>query len=324
MQKPSAQHGMVPFHSQDTIPVAVLLSTYNGAAFLSDLLASLKQQTYTNWILLWRDDGSTDTSVECMRQFTAEVGAHRCRQIVSPPAHIGVVLSYATLLEHVPSGFFVAFCDQDDVWFPNKLERGVTALKALSKPVLYCSRQRLTDTNLRPIGISPRLPSNPCFQMALTQNIATGCTIMLTPSAVSLLQGSLPPPKHILHDWWAYLVVTGADGVVITDNQPTLLYRQHSNNAVGAPALFVQRALAALKRGPWQFMSLFRDNLVYLNKQTCLSLNNSHFTRALHLVLLQSGLVGRWHRWRMLERSPKLRRYTWPEQFIFRLWFLWG
>ncbi|BAU39661.1 glycosyl transferase family 2 [Acetobacter pasteurianus] len=324
MQTLNVQHGMdLPQH-QETAPVAVLLSVYNGAAFLNDLLTSLKQQTHTNWVLLWRDDGSTDASIDYMHQFALDVGTQRCRQITSSPAHMGVVLSYATLLKDVPEGYFIAFCDQDDVWFPDKLERGLKALTVTQKPALYCSRQRLTDTRLRPISISPQLPPHPCFQMALTQNIATGCTIMLSPAAVSLLQSSFPPPNHILHDWWAYLVVTGADGTIITDNQPTLFYRQHDNNAVGAPALFTQRALAALRRGPWQFMSIFRGNLAYLAQQTYLSADNRHFVAALRTVLSQSGLIGRWHRWQMLQRSSKLRRYTWPEQIIFRLWFLLG
>lgn len=315
---------MAPPQHQDPIPVAVLLSVYNGAAFLNDLLTSLKQQTHTNWVLLWRDDGSTDASIDYMHQFALDVGIQRCRQITSPHTHMGVMRSYATLLQDTPEGYFVAFCDQDDVWFPDKLERGLKALAVTQKPALYCSRQRLTDTKLRPISISPPLPPNPCFQMALTQNIATGCTIMLSPPAVHLLQGSLSPPNHILHDWWAYLAVTGADGIVITDNQPTLFYRQHENNAVGAPALFMQRALAALRRGPWQFMYIFRDNLAYLAKQTYLSAPNSHVVDALQKVLSQLGLIGRWRRWCMLKHSPKLRRYTWPEQIIFRLWFLLG
>lgn len=183
----------LPQH-QETAPVAVLLSVYNGAAFLNDLLTSLKQQTHTNWVLLWRDDGSTDASIDYMHQFALDVGTQRCRQITSSPAHMGVVLSYATLLKDVPEGYFIAFCDQDDVWFPDKLERGLKALTVTQKPALYCSRQRLTDTRLRPISISPQLPPHPCFQMALTQNIATGCTIMLSPAAVSLLQSSFPRP----------------------------------------------------------------------------------------------------------------------------------
>lgn len=71
-------------------------------------------------------------------------------------------------------------------------------------------------------------------------------------------------------------------------------------------------------------MSIFRGNLAYLAQQTYLSADNRHFVAALRTVLSQSGLIGRWHRWQMLQRSSKLRRYTWPEQIIFRLWFLLG
>ena len=124
------------------------------------------------------------------------------------------------------------------MWLPEKLARGVEALDgvAAGTPALYCARQSLVNAALRPIRLSARVTDPPGFPQALTQNIATGCTVMLNADAVRLIAGAREPPDT-LHDWWAYLVVTAAGGRVLIDDEPTVLYRQHAGNAVGVPAL---------------------------------------------------------------------------------------
>ena len=91
---------------------------------------------------------------------------------------------------------------------------------------------------------------------ALTQNVATGCTVMLNRAAADLIAASRAPGAT-LHDWWSYLMVSAAGGRVLFDAAPVVLYRQHEANALGAPASFPQRALAALRRGPATFMNGF-------------------------------------------------------------------
>ena len=86
------------------------------------------------------------------------------------------------------------------------------------------------------------------FPAALTQNVATGCTVMLNRPAARLVAASRPS-TGTLHDWWAYLLVTAAGGRLVQDEEPVVLYRQHAQNLVGAPASMVSRAIAALRRG---------------------------------------------------------------------------
>lgn len=314
--------------ARNVMPVCILLSVHNGAAFLDALLQSLGQQTHPAWQLVWRDDGSTDHSAQIMQRFADNLPTGRCVLVTRSVERLGVAGSFGLLLDHVPDGHLAAFCDQDDVWFPDKLERAVNALApfhATNEPALYCSRQMLTDSALARLGLSPALPPEPTFPMALTQNIATGCTIMLSPAAIRLVQAAMPPPAGTLHDWWSYLLVSGAGGHVVTDNQPTLYYRQHQSNVVGAPAHFAARARAALRRGPALFMSTFRANVTQLLRHGDL-LTEPAVARLgrLRQALDIPGPAGCVARWRLLRRMPEMRRSTRAEQMIFRLWFVLG
>jgi glycosyltransferase involved in cell wall biosynthesis len=313
--------------SSSGVPVCILLSVYNGATYLEALLQSLARQTHADWILLWRDDGSRDKGRAILHRFAGLLAPGRCREITQGKKRLGVAKSFGLLLEHVPAGHAVAFCDQDDVWFPDKLERGLAALSARCTghvPALYCSRQTLTDADLQPIGVSPMLPHDLTFPMALTQNIATGCTVVLSPAAVTLVRAAMPPPPDTLHDWWSYLLVSAAGGVVVADNEPSLYYRQHQSNAVGAPTHWFRRALAAFRRGPSLFMRAFRGNVTQLLAQQQVLPQNRTCLLALQKALAVPGMAGWFARYRLLRQMRQLRRATFAEQQIFCLWFIMG
>ena len=174
-------------------PVAILLSTFEGAAFLPAQLESYAAQTGIDWHLYWRDDGSTDASVAAVEAFAAAQG-NRCTR-VGEPAHIGVTASYMALLRAaVANGaVVVAFSDQDDVWLPHKLARGFAQLGPDPAPALYCSRQILVDAGLHRMAESSAIRVTPGLGPALTQNIATGCTVMMNAAAARLVSDSSPP-----------------------------------------------------------------------------------------------------------------------------------
>ena len=118
-----------PAPSPPAPPIAILLSTYNGAAYLPAQLDSFVAQQGAEWTLLWRDDGSTDGSVRLLQAFAEGAGAGRCMR-VDMAGHMGVMDSYMTLLRAaLATGADVfAFSDQDDVWLPVKLARGRPAV----------------------------------------------------------------------------------------------------------------------------------------------------------------------------------------------------
>ncbi len=299
--------------------VAILLSTYNGARFLAAQLDSLVAQSLPEWRLYWRDDGSSDATVAMMHAFAAGPGAGRC-EAVAAPGHLGATESFMALLRAAsPVGLPLAFADQDDVWLPEKLALGLAALGADPLAALYCSRQMLVDDGLAPLGESAPLRRAPCFPAALTQNIATGCTVMLNPAAAQLVAGSRPPSSS-LHDWWSYLLVAAAGGRVIADPTPTVLYRQHTGNLVGAPRSMRRRAQAALHRGPRMFMGVLRGHVAALLAQPDLLSVEARRT----LEVMQRGLSGGPAQRLAALRLPGLCRQTWQETLLFRWWFLIG
>jgi hypothetical protein len=202
---------------------------------------------------------------------------------------------------------------------PEKLTLAHSALAEVpeGEPALYCARQVLVDAGLKRIGESPRPRRQPDFPAGLAQNIAVGCTIMLNNAAARLVAASQAPAATI-HDWWCYLVVSAAGGRLLIDDTPVVLYRQHGGNLVGSPVGARRRAIAAIQRGPGVFMGLFRAHVAALSQQAALLSPRARRDLARIEAALRGGL---WERLRVL-LMPNLRRQTWHETFLFRLWFM--
>lgn len=305
--------------------MAILLSTFNGDGFIGPQLASFLAQTHAAWTLFWRDDGSTDGTLDHLHRFAAQAGEGRCRHVTAQPDRLGIAGSFLTLLRvALPSlspGDAVAFADQDDIWLRGKLSRGLAALAEVPPgvPALYCARQMLVDAQLREIGPSPPFVQPPGFPAALAQNIATGCTILLNHAAASLVAESRPLPGT-LHDWWSYMLIAAAGGVILTDDAPVLLYRQHPGNAIGAQRSRLRRALAAARRGPGPFMTDFRRHLDSLAAHEALLTPQARHD----IAVLRRAICGGLGERLAALRLPGLRRNHWSEGMLFRLWFLIG
>lgn len=229
----------------------ILLSTYDGAAYLPPLLASLDAQRHPALELLVRDDASRDDTRAVLRE-------HRGRipRAVRPGAHVGLPATFFELLRASrPDADLFAFCDQDDVWLPDKVTRAVRLLGDVDEsiPALYCGRAWYVDRELGTIGLSPLPSGAPSFEHALLRNIAPGCTMVMNRAARDLLVEHVPEGVF-MHDAWAYLVVS-AFGTVVYDRIPTVLYRQHGGNAVGLPRGWLAR-LARVARHGWTWPHL--------------------------------------------------------------------
>lgn len=302
--------------------IAILLAAYNGEQFLlAQLQSLLDQRDCPSWQLFWRDDGSQDRSAALIAGFASGLAPGRVRQIAGPESTIGSTPSFLTLLAAAPeaAGLF-AFCDQDDVWLPHKLARARAKLAAVPPgiPALYCAKQTLVDDNLQPIGESPKVCRRPGFANALVQNIATGCTVMLNRAARALILAAPPVPEGTYHDWWCYLLVSGAGGVVIYDPEPVILYRQHQTNAVGAPASFLTRAMLAARRGPGPFLQHLANRAAVLQEAapwlTPAANRQLRKLRLLTRASLPARLLGAF--------TLGLYRQQMLEDITFRLWFV--
>ncbi|WP_341686717.1 glycosyltransferase family 2 protein [Limnohabitans sp.] len=216
--------------------VHILLATYNGAKYLQAQLDSIARQTHRQWTLTVSDDGSTDETVNIVKAFAQS--SPQTVTLLQGPCAGSSTRNFCHLIQHAPAGTehdLYAFCDQDDVWLDNKLERAVQwHAQHLQQPVrLYCGRTQFVNDKLQPIGLSPRIRRPPSFGNALVQNIASGNTMVFSPSVLAA-QKKVQPEHSVWHDWTTYLVATALGGGVWFDDEPCLHYRQHGGNVIGS------------------------------------------------------------------------------------------
>ncbi|MGY4493067.1 glycosyltransferase family 2 protein [Pseudomonas sp. TE3610] len=257
---------------QDDLPtpahaktVAILLCTYNGARFLTDQLESFTRQTYPHWKLFVSDDGSTDETGSILERYQSTLGGDRVQIFKGPQRGFGS--NFMSLIQNTGiNADFYAFSDQDDIWFDDKLERSLAALSGTAEetPALYCSRTRLVDVDRRPLGHSPLFEKAPSFNNALVQSIAGANTMLINDTARNMLLTVSPNATIVAHDWMTYLIVTGCGGVAIYDAKPTMDYRQHAANLIGANSSFTQRLARLLKMCGGRFREWSDLNLLAL------------------------------------------------------------
>lgn len=210
--------------------VQILLSTYNGVTYLKPLMDSLLQQDYHQVSILVRDDGSSDSTADLLQEYAAN---YKNIQVVFGQ-NVGFVRSFLHLIELADSNAdYLALCDQDDVWQPNKISEAIECLQQYSQdiPLLYGSRAVLVDKNLKILGHTKIPQKKLSFQNALVECTLLGCTSVFNQATRQLLLGKFPQYAYG-HDWWIYLVVS-AFGSVLYDCYPKIMYRQHDTNVFG-------------------------------------------------------------------------------------------
>jgi len=215
--------------------VTILMCTYNGERFLSQQLDSIARQSFQNWDVVVSDDGSTDATLDILRQYAEAWGEGKLTVRQGPKR--GFAANFLSLACVAPAqSDFYAWADQDDIWQDAKLEIALKSLQHLPMdiPALYCARTELIDDAGAVIGCSPLFARPASFANALVQSLAGGNTMVFNRSAQALFQEAGAHLDIVSHDWWAYLLVTGAGGQVVYDHAPTILYRQHDTNLIGS------------------------------------------------------------------------------------------
>ena len=217
--------------------IQILMSSYNGEAYIRKQLDSIVNQD-TEVSLLIRDDGSSDSTIDIINEY---IEKYNFIKLVAGN-NLGVIKSFFELfrLADTESDYF-ALCDQDDIWFPDKMSRAATALDTMSddKPLLYAAEQTLVDGEDNILSVNMlKVNKRPGFGNSVVENIATGCTCMFNKKMLDLLR-SYEPEHTIMHDWWIYMLATSM-GEVYYDEKPCMYYRQHGNNTMGSRTNYVE------------------------------------------------------------------------------------
>lgn len=255
--------------------VAILMCTYNGARFLREQLESLQLQTHQNWVLIVSDDGSSDQTIDILQQHKSQWPPGKLTIQIGPKK--GFCQNFLSLAcDPKIQADYYAFCDQDDVWLPNKLEVSLKKIilnQVPKVPYLYCGRTQYVTANLKPCGKSPLFVFPPCFRNALVQSIAGGNTMVFNDAAKKIIEeaGVLDVPSH---DWWVYQLVSGVDGHIFYNNEASVLYRQHEDALVGG-----NRSLFSKVERAWK---LFQGSFQHWNTQNITALKQVNHLLAEH------------------------------------------
>ncbi len=215
------------------------MATYNGAAYLAEQIDSIINQTNQEWTLYIHDDGSTDD--------TKAIIKHYCQQYnyikeLGYPGGQGAMINFFNMLEQVDAKYY-SFCDQDDVWLPEKIALSLEAMNAEEtkhpdQPCLVFTDLCITDKKLKMMhpsfwrytSVYPELMHT--FNDCGASLFVTGCTMFFNKRA---RQSIIPPsPYATMHDAWITLCIAKAHGILHPISKPLVYYRQHGDNTLGA------------------------------------------------------------------------------------------
>jgi len=234
--------------------IDILIATHNGEKYLAEQLNSLLEQTYQNWQAIIHDDNSTDNTSHILRDYASRYPEKF--YLIDDNTSFRCPKENFSHLMHFSKSDYLMFCDQDDVWLPNKVE--LTLLKMLevekkqkSRPIIVHSDLKIVDHNLKVIAESmsefQKIPTNlNTLEQILAKSSVTGCTMMLNKKAKEV---SMPIHKlSIMHDWWVAAKVLQNKGEIAYINIPLVLYRQHHSNSVGAKKINILTCLTRILR----------------------------------------------------------------------------
>ncbi|SEC35609.1 Glycosyl transferase family 2 [Terriglobus roseus] len=219
----------------------MLLATYNGARFLREQIDSVLEQQGIAVHILARDDGSGDGTQEVLAEYASALPNRF--EVLQDDVRTGTARGNFGLLLQAATGAYAAFCDQDDLWIPDKLAVSMARMLAMEEqhgvqtPLLVYTDLRVVDERLATVSESlwqsnslaqaPR----PTLAGLLSENVVTGCSALLNRALIDRMKTM--PATAQMHDHWAALLASSL-GAMTAVPRATVLYRQHASNVVGA------------------------------------------------------------------------------------------
>lgn len=222
--------------------ITIIMAVYNGQEYIREQLESLKDQTYTEWRLVIRDDRSSDKTAEMVKKFSDEVEQEVIFKVNEKPSG-SAKNNFALLINDAKESDYVMFCDQDDIWKKDKIEITFNKMKQAEErygrdfPLLVHGDVEVIDENgninadsmfeMSHINADSKLPQ------ILIQNHVTGCTMMCNKKLIAGISEYASSEYIIMHDYLSALYAS-VFGKIEVIKKPLLSYRQHSGNSVGA------------------------------------------------------------------------------------------
>ena len=294
--------------------IEILLAAYQGEQFLAEQLDSLLAQTEQGFRVLICDDGSRDATFAVASDYAARFpGKFRIlKNTVNSGSAARNFISMMTAPPEPGSDYFM-LCDQDDVWLPDKISNELAAMHELearfgsTSPLLVFSDLSVVDRSLQPLAPSfSRMtqldPARRTLARACAQNTLTGCTALYN-RALSLLLMNQTPSFLLMHDWWLFLVAT-AFGQTSYLPEPTVLYRQHAKNSVGAKDIRRSGFFVGLRRGAKDIRDALRSS--YQQAEAFLELYSTELSEEQRQFLLDFSSIAKYSKLKRIYETNRL------------------
>jgi glycosyltransferase involved in cell wall biosynthesis len=265
--------------------ITILMAVYNGEKYLSDQIESILAQTVKEWKLVIQDDCSTDATPVIAMNY-AEKYPNKIFFLRRSTPSGSAKSNFFSMIKYADTEYMMT-CDQDDIWLPHKIEITLNKFTEIEEkvgsniPILIHTDLKVVDKDLNILSESlfryqNLNRNNDKLNSLLVQNIVTGCTLMVNRALVNRVQTE--PDNAIMHDWW-FALTAAAFGYIVFVDEPTVLYRQHSSNEVGAKKVnslsYIVRKAASIIKSPknikhaisatyaqaHSFFDTFRDDL---------------------------------------------------------------
>ena len=246
------ESGRGRMHSTDKI--AILMATYNGEKYICQQIDSILSQTCKDWELYIHDDGSTDNTIAVVESYVEKYPNKI--HLIDDKSTGGAKYNFFYMFGQVEAPYYMT-CDQDDVWLDKKIEltydKMLTIENKADVPCLVYTELRVVDSELNTIADTMSgYQSLDCHKRTINQfilqNSVTGCTMMINRALRDKMLHITDIDNTIMHDWWAALVAAQFGKTAFID-EPTILYRQHGDNSLGALGI---NKLSYIVRRVWQ------------------------------------------------------------------------
>lgn len=254
--------------------IDILLPAYNSENYITEQLASIFSQSFRDFRVLIRDDGSTDGTLDIIDRWCSDY-PNKIVLLRDDYGNLGVISNISNLLACSDSEY-IMFADHDDVWDRDKImktygkmleaERETggetpvlvhTDLEVVNDDLSHSSGSFFRFQNIDPIR-------GKSFNRLLMQNCVTGCTVMINRSLADIA-GSIPVGAA-MHDWWLSLAASAFGRIELLDEE-TIKYRQHASNEVGAKKHGLSTAMHKVfrKKAHHSLSNVFRQAETFAN-----------------------------------------------------------
>jgi glycosyltransferase involved in cell wall biosynthesis len=306
--------------------ISIALATYNGELYISELLHSISNQTTLPDELIISDDSSTDSTLKIVNEFARN--ATFPIKILINKARLGSTANFEVAIRAC-SGDIIFPCDQDDIWYPHKIEHMHECLMNNPSAGAVFSDADVVDQDLnllknslwarkriKPQELSAISSDGNAFKMVIKRNIVTGTAMAFR---AKYRENILPIPKEWEHDYWITLIIS-MSAKLIPIPSTLIAYRQHDSNQIGAPQTRFNKIINGSRHKGKSFHEIYSPKAKAFQKALDLLIESSNNTaKDKQRITLITDIIA-FHHARSLMPKSRWKRLPiiWKEFIIFR------